>query len=311
MSMLYLIPGIALGLVLGANDGASIFGPLVAVGSIKRRTAVLISSLFVILGAIFGGREGIKTLNTLTTLDQYQISIAILSAAITVILMISLKAPASVSQAVVGSLIGIGLIFGPENVRWFVLLKIILVWVFTPLLASFLAFVVYRILAVIFRHLRSIYVQDLLLRYASFIAVCYSAYSLGANNVANVAGSFVEMGLDPFLAQLVGGVCIGFGVLIFSKRMTFVIGKSIILLDHFSSLVASISMATNVFIFSLVGVPISATQSTVGAVIGAGMSRGERLSSRKTKVRIVLGLTLTPCVGGIISVFLYLVLRGG
>jgi PiT family inorganic phosphate transporter len=309
--MLYLIPGIALGIVLGANDGASIFGPLVAVGSIKRRTAVLISSLFVILGAIFGGREGIKTLNTLTTLDQYQISIAILSATITVILMISLRAPASVSQSVVGSLVGIGLICGLERIGWSVLLKIILVWAITPLLASLLAFVVYRILAVIFRHLKNIYVQDLLMKYTSFIAVCYSAYSLGANNVANVAGSFVEIGLNPFLAQLVGGVCIGFGILIFSKRMTFVIGKSIILLDHFSSLVASISMATNVFIFSLVGVPVSATQSTVGAVIGAGMSRGERLSSRRTKVRIVLGLTLTPCVGGIISVFLYLVLRGG
>lgn len=311
MNLLYLVPGIALGLVLGANDGASIFGPLVAVGSIKRRTAVLVSSLFVLLGAVFGGGEGVKTLSSLTTLDQYQTSVAILAASLTVVLMISLKAPGSVSQAVVGSLIGIGLVCGPENIRWFVLLKVALVWFFTPLFASFLAFVLYKILASVFRRLRSIHLQDLFLRYATFIAVCYSAYSLGANNVANVISSFVKRGLSSSLAQFAGGVCIGLGILVFSKRMTFVIGKSIILLDHFSSLVASISMATNVFIFSLIGVPVSATQSTIGAVIGAGMSRGERLSSRKTRIRIVLGLVLTPCVAGAISALLYLLLRGG
>lgn len=311
MNVLYLIPGIALGFVLGANDGASIFGPLVAVGSIKRRTAILISSVFVLLGAIFGGGEGVKTLSNLTTLDQHQISIAILAASITVVLMISLRAPASVSQAVIGSLIGIALMYGFENIRWFILMKIILVWFMTPVFASLLAFITYRILAAIFRRLKNIYLQDLLLRYASFIAVCYSAYSLGANNVANVTGSFVGKGLNSFFAQLLGGICIGIGILMFSKRMTFVIGKSIILLDHFSSLVATVSVATNVFIFSLVGVPVSATQSTIGAVIGAGMSRGERLSSKRTKIRIILGLTLTPCLAGVVSASLYLFLRGG
>ncbi|MFN3283546.1 MAG: anion permease, partial [Pseudothermotoga sp.] len=268
MAMLYLGPGVILGLVLGANDGASIFGPLVAMGSIKRRTAILISSFFVILGAIFGGGEGVKTLSGLTTLDQYQISIAILAASTTVVLMILLKAPASVSQAVVGSLTGIALVCGPENIRWFTLIKVVLVWIITPLSAGLLAFIVYRVLAAFFRGLKNISLQDLFLKYASFIAVCYGAYSLGANNVANVTGTFVARGLNSSLAQFLGGICIGFGILGFSKRMTFVVGKSIILLDHFSSLVATVSMATNVFIFSLVGVPISATQSTIGAVIG-------------------------------------------
>ncbi|MGB9820139.1 MAG: inorganic phosphate transporter [Pseudothermotoga sp.] len=311
MNTLYLIPGVLLGFVLGANDGASIFGPLVAVGSISRKTAVLISSTFVLLGAVLGGNAGVKTLSSLTTLNQYQTSIAVLAASITVVLMISLKAPASVSQAIVGSLIGIALVCGTESIRWSVLVKIASIWVITPILASFFAFVVYRVLALIFKRLRSIHLQDLLLRYTTFIAVCYSAYSLGANNVANVTGSFVGRGLSSSVAQFLGGICIGLGILFFSRRMTFVIGKSIILLDHFSSLVAAISTATNVFVFSLVGVPVSATQSTIGAVIGAGMSRGERLSSTRTKVRIILGLTLTPCFAGVVSAFLYLLLRGG
>lgn len=311
MDVLYLAPGVILGLVLGANDGATIFGPLVAVGSIKRRTAILISSFFVILGAIFGGGEGVKTLSGLTTLGQYQISIAVLAASTTVVLMMLLKAPASVSQAVVGSLTGIALVCGPENIRWFTLVKVVLVWIVTPLSAGLLAFIVYRVLAAFFKGLKNISLQDLFLKYASFIAVCYGAYSLGANNVANVTGAFVARGLNSSLAQFLGGICIGFGILWFSKRMTFVIGKSIILLDHFSSLVATVSMATNVFIFSLVGVPISATQSTIGAVIGAGMSRGERLSSKKTKIRILLGLTLTPCLAGVVSAIFYSLLRGG
>ncbi|MGJ8455674.1 anion permease [Pseudothermotoga sp. U03pept] len=310
MDWLYLLPGIALGIVLGANDGASIFGPQVAVGSIRRSTAVLLSSVFVVLGAFLGGTGGMKTLGSLTTLNSFGNSVAVLAASITVVMMISLKLPGSVSQSVVGALLGVALISG-TIVRWTVLLKIASIWVATPLLATLISFLSYRIFAVFFRRLKNIRVQDFVLRYMSLIALCYSAYSLGANNVANVAGPFLSRGLSYTLSGLVGGFCISIGILGFSKRMTFVIGKSIILLDHFSSLVAAVSTATNVFIFSLIGVPVSATQSAIGTVIGVGMSRGEHLSSRRTRARIVLGLTLTPCFSGTLAVLLYILLRRG
>jgi len=310
MDWLYLLPGIALGIVLGANDGASIFGPLVATGSIRRKTAILLSSLFVVLGATFNGIGGMKTLGNLTMLDQFQSSIAILAASINVITLISFRLPGSVSQSVVGALVGVALIDGTA-VKWHILLKITVIWIATPLLASLISFFFYKILAVFFRRLKNIEVQDIMLRYMSIVAVCYSAYSLGANNVANVAGPFLKSGLGYLISGFIGGLCISVGILGFSKRMTFVIGKSIILLDHFSSLVAAISTATNVLIFSLIGVPVSATQSTIGTVIGAGMSRGERLSSRRTRTRIVLGLTVTPFFSAVIGVFLYILLRRG
>ncbi|MEJ5228674.1 MAG: inorganic phosphate transporter [Pseudothermotoga sp.] len=310
MNWFYLLPGIILGLVLGANDGASIFGPLVAVGSIRRKTAILLSSLFVVIGAVLNGAGGMKTLGNLAVLDQFQSSIAILAASITVITLISLRLPGSVSQSVVGALVGVALIDG-VTVKWHILLKIVTIWIATPLLAILISFLFYRILAVFFRHLRNIKIQDVMLRYMSIIAVCYSAYSLGANNVANVAGPFLHSGLGYLLSGFIGGLCISIGILGLSKRMTFVIGKSIILLDHFSSLVAAISTATNVLTFSLIGVPVSATQSAIGTVIGAGISRGERLSSRRTRTRIVLGLTVTPFLSAVVGVLLYILLRRG
>ncbi|HBT25434.1 MAG TPA: inorganic phosphate transporter [Pseudothermotoga sp.] len=311
VSIIYLMPGIFIGIILGANDAASIFGPLVAVGSVRYRTASIFSAIFVILGATVGGANGLETLNTLTVLERDQSAVATLAAALTVILMILIKAPASVSQAVVGSLIGVAFLNGAETIRWDILIKIVAIWIITPLSAILISFSLYRLVAYFFRKLKNVRVQDLVLQYANLMALCYSAYSLGANNVANVARSFVTGESNLVVAQLLGGVSIAIGIMFFSKRMTFVIGKSIIVLDHFSSLISGLALATNVFVFSMVGVPVSATQSAIGSVVGTGMSRGQRLSSRKTKIKIILGLVLTPSVSGIISVLLHLILRGG
>ena len=82
---------------------------------------------------------------------------------------------------------------------------------------------------------------DALTRFALLFAGAFGAYSLGANNIANVMGVFVDV--SPFAALslhggytltsaqqlfLLGALAIAVGVFTYSKRVMFTVGSGIV-----------------------------------------------------------------------------------
>ena len=65
VEMYPLLGGVWLGWALGANDASNVFGTAVASRMVRFRTAVVLSSLFVLAGALVGGAAGMKTLSGL------------------------------------------------------------------------------------------------------------------------------------------------------------------------------------------------------------------------------------------------------
>ena len=57
-SLLFLTSGLFLGWSLGANDASNVFGTAVGTRMIRFATAAWISSVFIVLGAVFGGGGG-------------------------------------------------------------------------------------------------------------------------------------------------------------------------------------------------------------------------------------------------------------
>ena len=126
------------------------------------------------------------------------------------------------------------------------------------------------------------------------IICCYAAYNLGANNVANTTGPFVAAGiLSPSLATFIGGMSISLGVLTYGKNVIFTVGKRIAPLDPFSGLVALLSTAVTLHLFTQLGVPISSSQAVVGAVAGVGVARGARTLNKTTLFLIFVSWILT------------------
>jgi PiT family inorganic phosphate transporter len=60
------LSGVFLGWSLGANDCANIFGTGVTTGAVKYRTAIILTSAFVLIGSVVEGPKCIKTLNRLS-----------------------------------------------------------------------------------------------------------------------------------------------------------------------------------------------------------------------------------------------------
>ncbi len=301
----YLLPSVFLGWSLGANDAANVFGPTIASGLIPHKPAKIFGSLFVVLGAVVGGSKGLLNVSAITTGLVLDSALAVLSAASTVTIMTVLKFPVSTSQAVFGGVVGTNIFrFGFENVNWAPMLKFVVVWVLTPTGAAVISFLLYKILAILFRRIRSVQLQDRFITVGSWLVGFYGCYALGANNVANVTGALVGNLLSVTKAALIGGLCIGLGMISFSKGVIATVGKGIIALDHFSGMIAVLAHSITVWVYSLVGIPVSSSQAIVGAVIGLGYARGAKLSNPRIVLNIVLAWVATPLVAGLISYIL-------
>ena len=300
--MLGLAGGAFLGWSLGANDAANVFGTAVASRVIRFSTAAGITALAVVLGAVLEGGRGIETLGKLSSNSGTAAAITTVCAAITVTVMTYLRLPVSTSQAVVGAIVGVGMVAGQPDFSG--LPKIITCWLAAPIGAMLLACLSYLLLGAVMNRLRvSMLTRDRLLWGGLVVVGAYGAYALGANNVANVTGVFYgTAGFEGTTElALIGGASIALGVATYGRRVMMTVGADLVRVDAYAALVSIFAQAVTVHIFAAIGVPVSTSQALVGGVIGVGIMRGARGIDRAVVKNIVLAWMLTPLVAGALA----------
>ena len=303
--MLSLSSAIYLGWSLGANDASNVFGSAVASRMLKFRTAAILASAFVVLGALLEGQAGIETLKGLTQLTLKQAVVSSVAAAVTVTIMTLLGLPVSTSQAVVGAILGIGFINRHLNIAG--LGKVLVCWFGTPVGGAVIAIIAYKVLALLYNRIRiDLFESDILIRLSLVAAGSYGSYALGANNVANVTAVFVGAGyLNVPAAALVGGLSIGLGIFTFSRRVMETVGRRLVRLDPFSAVIVVLAQAITVHIYTFIGVPVSTSQAVIGAILGVGIVKGISTVSTRTLVNILIGWFFTPVIASFIAVVLF------
>ncbi len=330
--MLYLIflsSGLFLGWSLGANDAANVFGTAVGSKMIRFRNAALIASIFVILGAVFQGQGTSDTLSSLNAVDALAGGFTVaLCSALTVYWMTRYALPVSSSQAIVGAIIGWSF-FVDKPADYTVLTKIVGTWVSGPILGLIFAALLFTGLRYLLRKLKIHVIKlDSYIRYSLVIAGAFGAYSLGANNIANVVGVFITSAPDLLLDFglftlngkqlffLAGGLAIAAGIITYSKRVMLTVGNGILALTPEAAIVVVLSQALVLFVFSSTSlsnvlisiglppiplVPVSSTQVVVGSVIGIGLIKGVREIKLRALGGIALGWVITPVAAGILT----------
>ncbi|MBW1695883.1 MAG: anion permease [Deltaproteobacteria bacterium] len=309
-----IVGGIFLGWGLGSNDCANIFGTGVAANVIQYRTAILLTSVFLIIGALLEGYKSMSTVGEMSNLSPTSAFIATFAAGICMGVFSCLSLPVSASQAIMGAVLGIGLITGIPDLSN--LYKVVLCWVLTPIGGIFVTTLLYSPVGKLFANvLLDIQRRTALIRAGLFLAGCYGAYSLGANNVANVTGVYVGSGLlTPFHAALIGSLSIASGVLTYSKKVMDTVGKKIVELDGYSAFISTLSAAITVHVFTQVGVPVSTSQAIVGGVAGIGIIKGSGTVRKRTVIEIAIGWVSTPLSSGVLAylmMWIYINLFGG
>ena len=289
-----------LGWALGANDTANIFGTAVAARLIRFSRAALLTAIFVMIGALVEGEKCFGTIKELSAGGVISAGAATLSAALVVAVMTYVGLPVSSTQCIVGALTGIALLRGAFNLP--ILTKVVAAWLATPVMALLIAYFLHRVLSPLF--LRVLSVSEFHSTMQALLAVfgCYGAYTLGANNLANVVGPAVAGGaIDPFKAQVIGGMAIACGALTYSRKVMETVGGGIVPMDAFSAFVAVLAHALALHICTWLGIPTSASQAIVGAVVGVGMVYGTRAINRGLVALILVGWILAFTSSGLLG----------
>jgi len=149
------------------------------------------------------------------------------------------------------------------------------------------------------------------------------AFAHGSNDVANAIGplaavvSIVENGGEiTKQAALVwwilplGGIGIVLGLAIFGSRVMATIGQGITHLTPSRGFAAELAAATTVVLASSTGLPISTTQTLVGAVLGVGMARGIAALNMGVIRNIVISWVVTLPAGAVLSIGIFYMLKG-
>jgi PiT family inorganic phosphate transporter len=301
--------GVYVGWNIGANDTANCIGPTVGCGLLKFRTAVIIVTIFVVLGGILQGHHVMKTISkgiVKTELSYTAIMVALICSGFFVTIATFFRIPTSTSQAIVGGVTGIGLAVGTD-INYSQLIIIAESWIICPLLAMVLSFILSHLLGFVLRRIRigPILVQNAL-GWLAIMSSCYVAYSLGANHAGIAVGPIANLGIiHPTLLLFIGSVAIAIGAITYGKKVTDTVGKGITPLDIPGAFVAQISSAFGIHLFSIFGIPVSTSSAIIGAVVGVGLTKGAKAISQKTIRIILIGWVLTPCLAAGSSFLLY------
>ncbi|MGI2171377.1 inorganic phosphate transporter [Shewanella sp. MF05960] len=155
------------------------------------------------------------------------------------------------------------------------------------------------------------------------VTACCMAFAHGSNDVANAIGplaavvSIVESGgvigskavLNWWILPL-GAVGIVLGLAIFGQRVMQTIGKNITHLTPSRGFAAELAAASTVVLASGTGLPISTTQTLVGAVLGVGMARGIAAINIGVVRNIVVSWVVTLPAGAALSIVFFYIIKG-
>ncbi|MFO7645755.1 MAG: anion permease [Desulfosarcina sp.] len=129
---------------LGGNNVANVTGVFVGAGSLTVFMAALIGGFSIALGVMTSGSRVMETIGRkLVRLDPFSALVVVLAEGLTVHFYTVVGVPVSTSQALVGSVIGIGILKGANTIKRKTLYGIFSGWIVTPPVACFIAMCIY------------------------------------------------------------------------------------------------------------------------------------------------------------------------
>ncbi len=352
MTVVILILLIGLGAANGANDVSKGVATLAGAGVTRYRTAILWGAATTLAGALLSiqlgrGMGKLFSKGIVSGTPTPAFALAVLLGTLSWVALASVaKLPVSTTHAIVGSLVGAGLVLAPSTVQWSgVMQKVVL-----PLLLSIavaygvsliLALVVHGLTRLVRRRGEPVAVPvpagggstqvlappriepasetrvarfgflDPVLAVLHWISSGAASCARGLNDTPKIAaiGGFALLpaGYSATTVSLVVAAAMAAGSLV-GIRVARTLGEKIVKMNHAEGFTANLTTATLVGAGALAAWPMSTTHVSTGAIVGSAGGQLSRISGRTLR-DFLIAWTLTPAVAGVIGAIIFAAAR--
>lgn len=170
------------------------------------------------------------------------------------------------------------------------------------------------------RHTQFIYIEGMFSVLMAFTA-CAMVFAHGSNDVAiavgPVAGVISLVGTGGALEDgvLLSGImlagCVGviIGLFMYGRKVIETVGSAITTLTPSRAFAATLAAASTVVVSTSTGIPVSATQTLVGAVFGVGLARGIDALNLSVIRNIFMSWIITIPVSALIATIIFYILQ--
>ncbi|MBZ0298491.1 MAG: inorganic phosphate transporter [Anaerolineae bacterium] len=308
---------IVYGYINGLHGSASVVATVVSSRALGPRAALLLAAVGIGLGPFL---LGVAVANTLGAellsphVASAQVIVAALVGAISwSALTLGLKIPSSISQALIGGLVGAGIAAaGPAGVQFVGLNKVLLALFLSPVLGLFAAYILvrltYRLAAGAFP------AANRWLQRAQVVLSLVVAVAFGANDgqkmIAVMTLGLVATGLlDKFIVPewvvAVSALTIALGTLVGGRGVIQTLSKGFYKIRPVHGFSAQMASGVIILGAGLFGGPVSGSQVVTSSILGSGSA--DRIHKVRWGVarQILIGWLLTIPLSGLVSFAVY------
>jgi PiT family inorganic phosphate transporter len=305
----------------GFHDTANAIATSVSTRALSPRVAVSMAAVANLIGALYS-TEVAKTVgkgivNTADGVTLELVFSAVVGAVCWNLLTWYFGIPSSSTHALIGGLVGAGLMEGGASmVQWGDLVaKVIIPMVTSPVGGFIVAFLFMTGLLWLVRHWSPAPVNRwfriLQVGSAAFMALAHgrndAQNAMGVMTLALLAAGQIETFSVPLWVILLSAGSMAAGTYMGGWRIIHTLGSKVIKLDPIHGFAAETSAAIVIQVASSIGAPVSTTQTITAAIMGVGSTR--RLSAVRWGVArsIVFAWVLTLPAAASVAALTYLV----
>lgn len=296
----------------GANDNFKGVATLFGGGVLSFKKALIWSTVTTVLGSItsvflaeklvknFSGKGLVPDALLLT--PEFAIAITF-GAAVTVFFATKIGMPISTTHALVGGLLGCGIISVGSDFNFVKLGTTFLIpLIFSPLVATFLSFITYYIVNKLTNNESSRWINQL--HFVSSGIVCFSR---ALNDTPKIAALLLLVSfLDLKFGMLTVALAMALGGILNSRKVAEIMGSKITPMNANQGFTANLITGILVSTASVIGLPVSTTHVSVGSIFGIGIV--SKKSDYSVIRNILMSWFLTLPFSAIVSSICYLIL---
>ncbi|BCS93579.1 MAG: hypothetical protein MjAS7_2187 [Metallosphaera javensis (ex Sakai et al. 2022)] len=300
--IMMLLFGALLSFMVGGNNAVPGISILIATNVIKRRYVIVVSCLAMFLGAYLGSIRMVNYTLTVFSGPMQLLQIIGLSSLLTSLgsfyFLNRRGIPTSLSQMLLPSLVILSLITSSIHIYWSKVDLTVISWVIAPIASAFSSIILINIIRKTINRFidKNLIVSMKIYKILILISSSLIIFVLGANTI----GLIISVGLIgsrsiSIIVPFVFAVMSALGVLLLSKRSALKMGFKLAKLNYSSSSSVMLSSFLVSEIFTLIGIPISLTQVTMGGIMGISLLDLNRSNIPELK-KILTTWSIAPTV---------------